>query len=71
MMVRDRDIFSFPVELRAFQSTATLKCFYQYAKPIVEVSLKEARNFGPSFHRINDHFRPLIPAFLFDIILRQ
>jgi hypothetical protein len=55
-MVHDRDLFSFPIELRALvQSTSTLKTFYH--------------NFGPSFRRINDHFRPLIPAFLFDIIL--
>jgi hypothetical protein len=69
MMVHDRDLFSFPVKLRALQSTATLKYFYQHAKPIVEVSLEEALDFGPSFRRINDHFRPLIPVFLFDIIL--
>jgi hypothetical protein len=67
MMVHDHDMFSFPIELRTLQST--LKTFYQHAKPIVEISLKEALDFGPSFRRINDHFRPLIPAFLFDILI--
>jgi hypothetical protein len=69
MMVQDRDLFSFPIELRALQSTSTLKAFYQHAKPIVQVSLEQALDFGPSFRRIDEHFRTLIPAFLFDIIL--
>jgi hypothetical protein len=69
MMVHDRDLFTFPLDFRALQSTATLKAFYSHAKPIVETSIKDALNFGPAFRRINDHFRPIIPAYLFDIIL--
>jgi hypothetical protein len=69
MMEHDQDIFSFPLDFRALQSTSTLKTFYRNAKPIVEISFKEALNFGPSFQRINDHFRLLIPVILFEIIL--
>jgi hypothetical protein len=70
MMVHDRDLFAFPMEVRALQFTAiTSKALYSHAKPIVETSIKEALNFGPAFWRISNHFRPLIPAALFDIIL--
>jgi hypothetical protein len=68
MMVHDRELFTFPLDIRALQSTATLKAFYSHAKPIVETSIKNALNFGPAFRHINDHFRPIIPAHLFDII---
>jgi hypothetical protein len=66
--VRSRDIFAFPMEVRALQSSSTLQGFYSRAKPIVETSIKEALNIGPPFRRINDHFRPLIPVVLFDML---
>jgi hypothetical protein len=69
MMPHDRDIFAFPPELQKLQSTSTLKAFYQHAKPIVETSLKEAAMQPPDFRPIDEHFRPIIPAALFDVIL--
>jgi hypothetical protein len=69
MMVHDRYLFTFPLDFRALQSTATLKAFYRHAKPIVETSIKNALNFGPAFRHINDHFPPVIPAYLFNILL--
>jgi hypothetical protein len=69
MMTHDRDIFAFPQELRKLQSTSMLTAFYQHAKPIVETSLKEAAQQLPDFRPINDYFRPLIPAALFDVTL--
>jgi hypothetical protein len=69
MMQHDRLIFDFPFECRKLQSTAILKAFYTHAKPIVELSIKQALQFGPQFQPITTYFRPLIPAHLFDIIL--
>jgi hypothetical protein len=69
MMVHDRDLFTFSLDFRALQSMATLKAFHSHGKPSVKTSIKDALNFGPVFRRTNDHFRPVIPAYLFDIIL--
>jgi hypothetical protein len=69
MMAHDRDILAFPFECRYLQSTATLKSFYQHAKPLVEKSIKDASNLGDQFRYIDHYFRPLIPLTLFDMIL--
>jgi hypothetical protein len=69
MMQHDRPIFDFPFECRKLQSTAILKAFYTHAKPIVELSIKQAVQLGPRFQPITTYFRPFIPAHLFDIIL--
>jgi hypothetical protein len=69
MMTHDRDIFAFPRELRNLQSTSMITTFYQHEKTIVETSLKEAAQQPPDFRPIDDYFRPIIPAALFDVIL--
>jgi hypothetical protein len=46
MMAHDRDVLAFPFECRHLQSTATLKSFYQHAKPIVEQSIEDASKLG-------------------------
>jgi hypothetical protein len=69
MMAHDRDVFAVSMEFRRLQSTAALVAFYQHAKPIPEQSMEDAPKLGRNFRHINDYFRPVIPAALFDIIL--
>jgi hypothetical protein len=69
MMQHDRPIFDFPFDCRKLQSTSILKEFYLHAKPIVELSIKQAAQLGYLFQPITSYFRLTIPAHLFDIIL--
>jgi hypothetical protein len=69
MMTYDRPIFVFPFDCRKLQSASLLKAFYLHAKPIAELSIKQASQLGPLFQPITSYFRPTIPAHLFDIIL--
>jgi hypothetical protein len=73
MLAHDKDILSIPFETRKLQSTHTLRAYYTFAKPIVEKSIREAHDFGMTFRRINDYFRPdqppEIPLEIFEIIL--
>jgi hypothetical protein len=68
MMSHDRDIFAFPFESRKLQSTSTLLAFYQHAKPIVAQSLKNAATLGAQFRTIDQHFRPLIPLAILNLL---
>jgi hypothetical protein len=68
MMQHDRPIFDFPFDCRKLQSTSILKAFYLHAKPIVELSIKQAAQLGSLFQPITSYFRPTILAHLFDII---
>jgi hypothetical protein len=69
MMSHDCAIFDYPLESRKLQSTSTLLVFFKHAKLIVDTSPEEASTFGALFQTIDQHFRPLIPQALFDIIL--
>jgi hypothetical protein len=69
MMLHGGDIFAFPQDLCKLQSTSMLTAFYRHAKPTMETSLKQATQQPPYYRPIDDHFRPLIPAALFDVII--
>jgi hypothetical protein len=73
MLHQDKDIFSTPFEDRLLQTTRTLHAFYKFAKPIVEKSIRKARDFGTTFRRIDAYFGPAPPPLIhnaiFDIIL--
>ena len=71
MLHADRDIFSKPFELRKKQSTRQLQQFYDYAKPQVKQSIKDAKKYGKKHKKMTDFFPPslaVIPAELFDVI---
>ena len=61
VMTADRDIFSYPFDQRQEQSTAALRAYYQWAKPIVERSVQEATELGSNFRRIDSYFPPVFP----------
>jgi hypothetical protein len=72
MMLHDRDLFTYPLAARQFQSTSALQAFYQHAKPIVETSLKDSIRLGSRFRPLGHYFPPVllpISQHIFDIIL--
>ena len=68
MLAADQDILSTPYTRRLEQPTTTLRTFYNWAKPLVERSVQEAAELGPSFRRIDSYFCPNIPPALLDAI---
>ena len=71
LIVADQEIFSKPFEEQAQQSTMQLQQFYEWAKPLVKESLKDAAKHGKNFKIIDHYFpptKPSIPAHLFDVI---
>jgi hypothetical protein len=70
MLAGDRDILVlFSFERRQAQSTATLRAFYKWAKPLVNNSIHDANELGSRFRQIDSYFRPTVPPKLFDVIL--
>ena len=69
MLVEDQEMFAVTYDERSTFHTATLKCWYIWAKPLVRQSIKDAEDFGKKFRRINEYFRPVIPPELVDAIL--
>jgi hypothetical protein len=69
MFAGDRDILAFPFDCRQAQSTATLRAFYKWDKPLVHTSIHDANELGSCFRRIDSYFRTTVPPELFDEIL--
>jgi hypothetical protein len=68
MLASDRDILSKPLEHWDDQSTTSLRSFLAFAKPVAQISLKQAADMGANFRPINDYFRPPIPQHIMDAI---
>ena len=72
MLHSDKDLFSKPFELQKEQSTQQqLQQFYNYAKPQVKQSIKDAKKYGKQHRKMTDYFPPsiaIIPADLYDVI---
>ena len=49
VVVPINDIFQIPWEDRATQTTATLRTFLTFAEPVIELSIAQAQEMGPSF----------------------
>jgi hypothetical protein len=69
MLASDRVILSMSFDRRYTQTTASLRTFYAWAKPLVDKSTHDANGLGSQFRRIDTYFRPLILPELFDVIL--
>jgi hypothetical protein len=70
MLASDRDILSMEFDRRYNQTTASLRTFYVWAKPLVDKSTHDANELGSQFRPIDTYFRrPLLPPELFDVIL--
>jgi hypothetical protein len=61
VLMSDRDIFEIPLEDRRNQTKATLQSFYTFAKPIVDLSLRHAADWGANFSHIDSYFPQQIP----------
>jgi hypothetical protein len=59
MMAHDGNLLAFTFECRHLQSTATLKAFYQHAKPLIKKSIEDATKLGDQFRHIDTYFRPV------------
>ena len=71
MLYANREIFSKPFELQHTQSTQQLQQFYNYAKPQVRQSIKDAKKFDKKHKKMTDYFtssRATIPETRFDVI---
>jgi hypothetical protein len=68
MLASDRDILSKPLEHWDDQSTTSLRSFLAFAKPVAQISLKQAADMGANFRPINDYFRTTIPQHVMDAI---
>jgi hypothetical protein len=69
MLASDRDIFEIPIKQRQLQSKSTLRAFYIWAQPVVNVIIAKALEMGDHFRTIDQYFCPPIPPAIFDIIL--
>ena len=70
MLAKDREIFAFPIEARENHSTSRLQTFFNWAKPIVHQSIKDAELVGQT-KPITEYFlptRPVIPPDLLSVI---
>jgi hypothetical protein len=68
MLMSDRDIFEIPLEDRRNQTKATLQSFYTFAKPIVDLSLRHAADWGTNFRHIDSYFPQQIASNICAII---
>jgi hypothetical protein len=68
MLTSDRDIFEIPLEDRRNQTKATLQSFYTFAKPIVDLTLRHAADWGANFRHIDSYFPQQIPPDICAII---
>jgi hypothetical protein len=68
MLMSDRDIFEIPLKDRRNQTKATLQSFYTFAKPIVDLSIHNANDWGTTFRHIDSYFPQRIPPGICAII---
>jgi hypothetical protein len=68
MLASDRDIFEVPLEDRRKQTKNTLQCFYTFAQPIIDLSLRKAADTGTNFQNIELYFPRWIPPEICEII---
>ena len=69
MLASDRDIFKFPFDERRTHTTNQLRRFLSHARPVVQISIKQAKDMGKNFKPINEYFPPVIPQHVTDAIL--
>ena len=72
MLPADRDIFQVTMaHRREFHSLSTLRSFYNWAKPIVDVSIRDAAVLGQRGRKLTSYFAkniPAVPPWLHDVI---
>jgi hypothetical protein len=69
MLASDRSIFHYPLEQRQTHNTNQLRNFLSFARPVVQISVAQAKDMGKNFRSIDEYFRPVIPQHVIDAIL--
>jgi hypothetical protein len=69
MLASDRAIFHYPLDKRQSQNTNQLRNFLSFARPVVKLSVQQAKDMGTNFKSIDEYFRPTIPQHVIDAIL--
>jgi hypothetical protein len=69
MLASDRSIFHYPLAKRRTHNTNQLRNFLSFARPVVKISLDQAKDMGSNFKTVDEYFRPVIPQHVIDAIL--
>jgi hypothetical protein len=69
MLASDRAIFHYSLDKRQSHNTNQLRNFLSFARPVVKLSIQQAKDMGSRFRPIDEYFRPVIPQHVIDAIL--
>jgi hypothetical protein len=69
MLASDRSIFHYSLKKRQSHTPNQLRNFLSFARPVVQLSVAQAKDVGQKIQSIDDYFRPVIPQHVIDAIL--
>jgi hypothetical protein len=69
MLASDQSIFNYPLAQRQTHNTNQLRNFLSFARPVVQISIDQAKNMGANFKPVDAYFRPVIPQHVINAIL--
>jgi hypothetical protein len=56
MLASDRSIFHYSLEQRQTHNTNQLRNFLSFARPVVQISMDQAKNMGAHFKTVDKYF---------------